>query len=108
MKSSAAQAEQAEKSANKSLILMQIILMKWNCAFQRPCFYATAISTGCFTPSAQNGFCGIPAVPHHAFYRVQRTVRCARQRDSRRAADGKKEYQIHRLRFFALERRDRT
>ena len=71
-------------------------------------FMPTAISTGCFTPSAQNGFCGIPAVPHHAFYRVQRTVRCARQRDSRRAADGKKEYQIHRLRFFALERRDRT
>ena len=40
MKSSAAQAEQTEKSANKSLILMQIILMKWNCALQRPCFYA--------------------------------------------------------------------
>ena len=39
MKSSAAQAEQAEKSANKSLILMQIILMKWNCALQRPCFF---------------------------------------------------------------------
>lgn len=71
-------------------------------------FMPTAISTGCFTPSAQNGFCGIPAVPHHAFYRVQRTVRCARRRDSRRVADGKKECQIHRLRFFALERRDRT
>ena len=78
------------------------------CKIRNGCFIPTAISTGCFTPSAQNGSCGIPAVPHYAFYRVQRTVRCARRRDSQRAADGKKEYQIHRLRFFALERRDRT
>ena len=48
-----------------------------------------------------DGFCEIPAVPHHAFCRVQRIVRCARRRDSQRAVGGKRECQIHRPRTFA-------